>query len=220
MGCRRLNAKIGLNYAMRLSSRPLRRKGFEPSFTGSINWIGPCILLNRQRAQGPAERTRQPDSAQQGPKARPQEDATALGVDGIRELIAGLDAPQAREKLIRTLPSCTPVSLKTAVDALFGAVQRYGDSTNNCSALFRTGEIPNGCKCLWIQAGRELATVQRLFLGSELSVPSERTHPPGRPGTALEASGTPPGPLRYNRPTRLSRRDLESPAARRVQLSC
>ena len=28
------------------------------------------------------------------------------------------------------------------------------------------GEIPNSCKCLWIQAGRELAGVQLLFLGS------------------------------------------------------
>jgi hypothetical protein len=33
-------------------------------------------------------------------------------VDGIRELIAGLDAPQALEKLIKTLPSCTPISLE------------------------------------------------------------------------------------------------------------
>ena len=32
--------------------------------------------------------------------------------------------------------------------------------------MHRIGEIPNDCKCLWIQVGAELAGVQLLFLGS------------------------------------------------------
>jgi hypothetical protein len=41
----------------------------------------------------------------------------------------------------------------------------------------RIGEIPNSCKCLWIQIGRELAGVQLVFLGSTLSY---RPQPPSR----------------------------------------
>jgi hypothetical protein len=36
------------------------------------------------------------------------------------------------------------------------------------------GEIPNSCKCLWIQAGRELAAVQLLFLGLKSFAPHRR----------------------------------------------
>jgi hypothetical protein len=46
---------------------------------------------------------------------------------------------------------------------LKGKVFYCGD--DDCSAMHRIGGIPNDCKCLWLQAGAELAGVQLLFLG-------------------------------------------------------
>ena len=61
-------------------------------------------------------------------------------------------------------------NLKTSVDAILGPSSRGYDCTNDCSAMHRIGEIPNNCKCLWIQLGAELAGVQLLFLGSNISL--------------------------------------------------
>ena len=61
-------------------------------------------------------------------------------------------------------------NLKTAVDAILGPSSSCYDCTNDCSAMHPIGEIPNNCNSLWIQLGAELAGVQLLFLGSNISL--------------------------------------------------
>jgi hypothetical protein len=49
------------------------------------------------------------------------------------------------------------LNLKTAVDAILEPLSALFDCINDFSAVHRIGEIPNNCKCLWIQGSAELA---------------------------------------------------------------
>jgi hypothetical protein len=51
--------------------------------------------------------------------------------------------------------------------------------------MHRIGEIPNNCKCLWIQVGAELVGVQLLFLGLLQGSPRPGW-PPGQSGAAYK----------------------------------
>jgi hypothetical protein len=55
---------------------------------------------------------------------------------------------------------------KTAVDVILGPLSAWFETAPaTASLMHRIGEIPNNCKYLWTQVGREPAAVQLLFSG-------------------------------------------------------
>ena len=58
-----------------------------------------------------------------------------------------------------------PFSLQTAVDTVLEPLSACYDRIHDCSRMHRIGEVLNGCKCLWIEAGGKLAGGQLLFSG-------------------------------------------------------
>ena len=83
---------------MSRSCRALKREGLAIQFHDRINWI----LLAGQRAQQKWSTLANPILL-----SKTGEDATSLGVEGMRESIRGLCRPEAAEKLIKILPGDT-----------------------------------------------------------------------------------------------------------------
>ena len=61
------------------------------------------------------------------------------------------------------------------------------DCTNNCSAIHRIGGIPNNCKCLWIQVGREPAGGSTAVFRLILSIPRSLDLTSSVAGTGLSS---------------------------------
>jgi hypothetical protein len=123
---------------MSRSCRALKREGLAVRFHDRINWI----LLAGQRAQQKWSTLANPILL-----SKTGEDATSLGVEGMRESIRGLYRPQAAEKLIRILPW----------DTLFGTLPsgtRSGYSRQRCQSrlsglILRPGAAPKATGTPW-----------------------------------------------------------------------